>query len=208
MDVLGWLSGLFRRTPPPEAPRAGGAGASGSWIDLALLRAAAPATNVYTLERHLEPVARACAEFRIDTPARIAAFVAQVAHESGGFQHVRELASGAAYEGRRDLGNTQPGDGPRFRGRGLIQITGRTNYRDASRALFGDERLLLAPQLLERPDLSARAAGWYWRSRGLNELADAGQFVEITRRINGGTNGLEDRLARWRAVKSHMGVVV
>ncbi|MBK6742501.1 MAG: glycoside hydrolase family 19 protein [Hydrogenophilales bacterium] len=152
-------------------------------------------------------LANAMVEFHIDSPARQAAFLAQVAHESGELRYVRELASGAAYEGRKDLGNTQPGDGPRFRGRGLIQITGRANYRDCSRALFDIESILLnEPERLELPGEACRSAAWFWWSRVFNPLADAGKFREITRRINGGYNGLADRERYWARAKTVLGV--
>jgi len=147
------------------------------------------------LEIFLEPVNAAMREFEIDTPVREAAFLAQLAHESGEFRYVRELASGRAYEGRKDLGNTEPGDGVRFKGRGLIQITGRFNYRDCGDALGID--LLSTPELLEEPVLAARSAAWFWKSRGLNDLADKGDFKLITKRINGGYNGYSARLRYW-----------
>jgi predicted chitinase len=134
---------------------------------------------------------RAMAEAGIDSPARKAAFIAQVAHESGGFQYNEEIASGRAYEGRSDLGNTQPGDGERFKGRGYIQLTGRANYAAAGKALGLD--LVNNPGLAARPENAARVAAWYWNSRGLNALADRGDFDGITRRINGGYNGKADR---------------
>lgn len=140
-------------------------------------------------------------EYNIDTPARQSAFLAQIAHESGSLRYVREIASGSAYEGRVSLGNVRPGDGVRFRGRGLIQITGRANYKSCSLALFGDERLLDKPILLETPENACRSAAWFWHSRKLNELADAGKFVTLTKRINGGTNGLEDRQAYYSRAK-------
>ena len=145
----------------------------------------------------LAPINEAMVEFGIDTPRRIAAFLAQIAHESGSLRHVRELASGEASEGRLDLGNPQPGDGPRYKGRGLIQITGRHNYRQCSIALYGIAELLLAaPETLEHPAAAARSAAWFWWSRGLNILADCpDSFKPITRRINGGLNGSADRLA-------------
>lgn len=144
----------------------------------------------------LVPINEAMKEFDINTPMRQAAFLAQVAHESGSLRYVREIASGEAYEGRVDLGNMEPGDGPRFRGRGLIQITGRSNYRDCSVALYGDEvPLLLHPELLEETVPACRSAGWFWWSRGLNALADARDFRSITRVINGGFNGFQNRLA-------------
>ena len=141
----------------------------------------------------VEPLNAAMDEFEINTPQRQAHFLAQIAHESGGFNYVREIASGAAYEGRADLGNTEDGDGKRFRGRGLIQITGRSNYGTCGAAL--DLDLLANPELLESPENAARSAGWFWHSHGLNALADRGDARAITRRINGGINGLQDRLA-------------
>lgn len=145
------------------------------------------------------PLNIAMGEFEISTPARQAAFIAQIAHESGQFRYVRELASGAAYEGRIDLGNTMKGDGVRFKGRGLIQVTGRANYKACGAALGLD--LILYPELLEQPMYACRSAGWFWKSRGLNELADAGDQIKITRRINGGTNGLAERLAYFEIAK-------
>lgn len=155
-------------------------------------------------EAFLDPLNRAMAEFGIDSPMQQAAFLAQIAHESGSLRYVRELASGAAYDTGRlaaRLGNTpeDDGDGERYRGRGLIQITGTDNYRACSVALFGDgEHLLAHPELLEQPELAARSAAWFWKSRGLNDETD---FLQITRRINGGTNGLQDRLAYYDRAK-------
>lgn len=144
----------------------------------------------------------AMARRKINTARRVAAFLAQIGHESGQLLYVRELASGSAYDTGRlaeQLGNTPAadGDGQRYKGRGLIQITGRSNYRSCSLALFGDERLLERPELLEQPEWAAESAAWYWEMKGLNTLADAMDFNRITRRINGGLNGLADRLALW-----------
>lgn len=144
----------------------------------------------------LGPLNEAMARYEINTPARQAAFLAQIAHESGSFKYVRELASGKAYEGRKDLGNTKPGDGVRFKGRGLIQITGRANYRECSIALFGDPGILIDhPEMLETVTCACDSAAWFWSSRKLNEMADEGSFRAITRAINGGYNGYADRLA-------------
>ncbi len=151
------------------------------------------------------PLVEAMNRFGIDTPARASAFLAQLMHESGRLRYTLELASGDAYEGRRDLGNLQRGDGRRFKGRGLIQVTGRANYRACSMALYGDERLLIAPELLEQPEGAALSAAWYWSSRNLNALADAGQFGLITRRINGGMNGIADRLAHYDKARELLG---
>ena len=152
------------------------------------------------------PLVTAAAEFDIDTAERVAAWLAQLAHESGQLRYVRELASGEAYEGRKDLGNTQPGDGARFRGRGLIQITGRANYEQLRVALGLD--CVAHPEILEDPHNAARVSGWFWKGRGLNELADGGtvNFTKITRRINGGTNGLADREMFYSRARAALGL--
>jgi putative chitinase len=151
------------------------------------------------VDAYVEPLNDAMREFEIDTPLRQAAFLAQIAHESGEFRYVREIASGSAYEGRRDLGNTEPGDGVRFKGRGLIQITGRRNYRDCSEALFANPQFLLDhPEALEQPVPACRSAAWFWNERFLNELADKADFKLITKRINGGFNGYADRMAYYQ----------
>jgi putative chitinase len=140
-------------------------------------------------------------QFQINNRLRMAAFIAQVGHESGQFRYVRELG-GDQYLSKYDtgtlaerLGNTPEadGDGQKYRGRGLIQITGRDNYLACSKALFGDNRLLSTPELLEQAEWACKSAGWFWNSKNLNPLADAGDFVGLTRRINGGTNGLAER---------------
>jgi len=145
----------------------------------------------------------AMGKYGIVTKLRIAAFIAQVGHESGQLRYVREIwgptAQQAGYEGRADLGNTVPGDGSKYRGRGLIQITGRANCAACGEALGLD--LISNPELLEQPQYAAMSAAWFWSTKGLNTLADQGDFVKITRRINGGLNGLEDRLQLWERAK-------
>ncbi len=151
----------------------------------------------------------AMAVFAIDSPERVAAFLAQVSHESGRLKWTREIwgpiPAQIRYEGRADLGNTQPGDGRRYCGRGLIQTTGRANYvgtRDGLRRYVPDVPDFEAtPAALEQPRWAALSAAWFWADRGLNFLADAGDYMRITRRINGGTNGYEDRLALWEGAK-------
>lgn len=136
----------------------------------------------------------------MDSERRLAHFMAQLAHESGSFRYMEEIASGAAYEGREDLGNVKPGDGVRFKGRGPIQITGRANYRTFGRAIGID--IESHPEIAAIPSIGLHLALEYWKSRGLNALADADNVLTITKRINGGTNGLEDRkhhLARIKA---------
>jgi putative chitinase len=135
---------------------------------------------------------------------RVAAFIAQLGHESGQLRYVREIwgptPAQAKYEGRADLGNTQPGDGSKYRGRGLIQITGRANYAACGEALGLD--LITQPELLELPQYAAMSAAWFWSQNGLNDLADRDQFNTITRRINGGLNGLQDRLEIWSRARA------
>lgn len=157
--------------------------------------------------RWLPHIERACHLYGIDTPKRLAAFLAQVGHESGRLRYVREIwgptPAQARYEGRADLGNRLPGDGKRFMGRGLIQITGRANYRAATKGLWLQDKhapnFEHMPELLELPAWAALSAAWYWHSRNLSPLADAGRFEAITRRINGGLNGQEERVALYGA---------
>lgn len=132
----------------------------------------------------------------INTPLRMQHFLAQLAHESDQFKTTREYASGSAYEGREDLGNTHPGDGRRFRGRGLIQITGRANARAAGEAM--GQPYEEHPELMETFPHALLVSIWFWNSRKLSAKADEDDVVGITKRINGGTNGLADR-KKWLA---------
>lgn len=139
------------------------------------------------------PMQDTLARYQIVTTLRIAHFLAQVAHESDGFCTTEEYASGAAYEGRADLGNTQPGDGVRFKGRGLIQLTGRANYTSYGRRIGVD--LVSDPPHAADPATSLVLACEYWdkTAGGLNRFADQDDIVSITKAINGGRNGLDDR---------------
>jgi predicted chitinase/murein DD-endopeptidase MepM/ murein hydrolase activator NlpD len=176
----------------PTGPVTGPSGPSnGSGVTLEQLRRVMPNLSQAKAEQYLPHLNRAMAEAGITTRNQKAAFLAQLAHESGEFRYMEEIASGAAYEGRRDLGNTQPGDGVRFKGRGPIQLTGRANYTAASKALGID--LVNNPKRAADPDVGFRTAAWFWNTRGLNALAEAGNFREVTRRINGGFNGLASR---------------
>jgi putative chitinase len=152
------------------------------------------------------PLEQAMVRFAIDTPEQRAAFLAQVAHESGKLVYVREIwgptPAQSKYEGRLDLGNTQPGDGKRFLGRGLIQITGRANYAAVSKGLGID--FVSNPSLLELTDNAAMSAAWFWYAHGLN--AYVSNFTTLTRKINGGINGLADREALWASCKIALGV--
>ncbi len=127
----------------------------------------------------------------LSTPNRLAGFIGQCAEESASFRTTVEYASGRAYNGRRDLGNVEPGDGPRFKGRGLIQLTGRANYRQAGRDL--GLPLEESPETAARFPQAALIAAWYWKSRGLNKFADARDWRAVTLRVNGGERGLAER---------------
>lgn len=151
------------------------------------------------LDTYYPHLVAALEQFAINTPLRVAHFLAQVGHESLGFVYMEELASGIAYEGRKDLGNTQAGDGKRYKGRGVIQITGRANYKAVGEALGHD--FVSDPEALEKPEWAFKSAGWFWKKNGLNELADADNVEKITRRINGGLNGFEDRKVRLEVAK-------
>jgi putative chitinase len=163
--------------------------------------------------------------FNINTPKRMAAFIGQCAHESANFamltenlnyrmeslvrvwprhfptldvaaQYHRkpEQIANRAYANRMGNGPEASGDGWKFRGRGLIQLTGKDNYQLASDALRVD--LVANPDAVTEPAMAAMTAAWFWNKRGLNELADNGDNETISRRINGGTHGMDDRLQR------------
>jgi predicted chitinase len=160
---------------------------------------------------HLNQAMQRCG---VDTPLRVAAFIAQLAHESGEFRWMEEIWGPTPAQTRYEppgglaqrLGNTQPGDGERFKGRGPIQITGRFNYQKYGDLLTID--LTADPTLAAAPEHAFATAGLFWQSNGLNELADAQQFVSITRRINGGTNGLDDRQKYYERAKAALAVGV
>ena len=142
----------------------------------------------------------------IDNRLRKAAFLGQVAHESGELKWFHEFASGMEYDISRNpklakgLGNVNPGDGPRYKGRGPIQLTGRANYRACGKALGLD--LEGNPDIAVEPGVAFRTAGWFWDTHGLNALADKEDYRLITRRINGGYNGYDDRVKYYeRALK-------
>lgn len=199
---------------------------------------AAAGLSAPNAERWFAEITEATAEFGINTPVRLAAFIAQVGTESAGFSRLvenfnysvdglivtfgrritplearqlgrqpgekmvpldRQQKIANIVYGRR-YGNELTGDGWKFRGRGLKQITFHDNYLACGRALGLD--LVSDPDLLLVDEHAARSAGWFWKANGCNELADSGDFVGLSRRINGGTNGLDDRKARWAKAKS------
>lgn len=204
-------------------------------ITLDGLSRAVPSARRDDLMKYVEPLDEALARYTVNTSGRIAAFIAQVAHESGDFRSTEEnlnyswqsmrriwptrfltdqIAQGYhrqpekianhAYASRNGNGDEASGDGWRFRGRGLIQITGRANYLAYSEAI-AEPSVMSRPEQLALPLHAALSACWFWHAHGLNALADIGDevaFNEITRRINGGWNGKEDRLQHWAEAKS------
>jgi len=130
--------------------------------------------------------------FNITTPLRKRHFISQISHESGGGKWMKELASGQAYENRKDLGNTQPGDGKRFKGAGFIQLTGRANYTAFSH-FIGDPSVMNGVDYVAAK-YPATSAGFWWHLNGMNALCDTNPSVEhVTRRVNGGLNGIAER---------------
>lgn len=189
--------------PAPVTPTGPVPGPTTGGISAAQLRAIMPNLSTSQANAYLPYLNAAMAEGHINTPKRQAAFLAQLAHESGQLRYFEEIASGAAYEGRRDLGNTQPGDGVRFKGRGPIQLTGRSNYAAAGAALGLD--LINHPEIASTPAVGFRIAQWFWNSRNLNSYADAGNFDAITLRVNGGYNGKASRDAYYATARSVLG---
>ncbi|MGM4981888.1 peptidoglycan-binding protein [Rhizobium sp. 11_C7_N12_5] len=154
----------------------------------------------------------ACTAFQIDTPLRLEHFLAQTAHESDAFRTVVEYATGQAYEGRKDLGNVNAGDGVRYKGRGPIQLTGRSNYRAFTNWMRKVKPS--CPDFEAQPDWVAQFpwAGWaavyFWSVNGLNSLADKDDLVAITLKINGGRNGLASRSKYLARAKTVIGTLV
>ncbi len=139
--------------------------------------------------------------FGVIYPEELSAFLAQTGHESGQLRYTEEIASGKAYEGRKDLGNVFRGDGVRYKGRGLIQITGRANYTKISEDTGID--FITYPQWLCEPEYTVMSAFWFWSKNNLNKYATGKEtdFKTLTRRINGGLNGYADRLNLWNRAK-------
>lgn len=152
------------------------------------------------VDRYYPALSAGMATNNINTPLRLAHFLAQVGHESGALRYSEEGASGEKYEGRKDLGNTQKGDGKLFKGRGLIQITGRANYKAYGDAR-GQDYVANPTRLATDPAIAVDSAFWYWNTKGLSTYADADNADAITYRINGGYNGKPDRMAKLARAK-------
>lgn len=165
-----------------------------------IIRKIAPTANLAIVSGLAAAMPEVIHIANLTTPQRLAMFLAQTAHESAGFKTTVEYASGSAYNGRTDLGNTQPGDGPRFKGRGLIQLTGRSNYTTYGRKLGID--LVSDPSLAAQFPYAALTAAYFWRDHNLNYYADNDDVKGATRKINGGYNGLADRIQYYKRALS------
>jgi len=171
-------------------------------LNLEQLRSICPNLPRVKAELYLPYLNAAMEEDQVNTKLRIAAFLAQGAEENVEFRYLEEIASGDAYEPTsrdpaarrraRRLGNTQKGDGRRYKGRGMFQLTGRDNYRACSSALGVD--LITRPELAATPQYAFKVGCWYWREKNLNFWADKNDFITVTKKINGGMMGYQSRL--------------
>lgn len=171
-------------------------------VTVTLLRLIAPRAKAEIIRDLTAPLAKWTQQYGIVSALRLAHFLAQCAHETDGFTTLEEYASGKAYEGRKDLGNTRPGDGVRYKGRGIFMLTGRANYAFYGK-LIGED-LVGFPERAASPDVSARIACAYWDKKGLNAWADKDDLKAVTYRINGGYNGLANRGAYLKRAKAKL----
>lgn len=162
-----------------------------------IIVAVAPEANLELVSSLIAPLNTYLPQYKIDTLERVSMFLAQWCEETDGFKVMYEYASGREYEGRKDLGNVQPGDGPRFKGRGIAMLTGRDNYA-AYGSLLGVD-LLSDPERAAEPDIAVRIACLFWQKHNINAWADRGDVKHCTYLINGGTNGLAVREANYQA---------
>lgn len=167
---------------------------------------AVPTLNKFRLEEFVESFNKYSDAFGINTPLRAVHYLAQVFHESVKLHHTEEIASGQKYEGRKDLGNVKPGDGVRFKGRGYIQITGRANYQAYANSGYCVGDLMSHPEWLCESPGNQKASMWFWKTNGLNALADRDDILAITKKVNGGTNGLASRKYYYRRFKTIFGI--
>lgn len=174
-------------------------------------------TNCTFAAPHLE---KAMAHYKINTLERRAAFLAQLAHESGSLRYMAEIANGLAYEGRKDLGNTSPGDGVKFKGHGYIQVTGKANHQEAMEE-FGKASLEETALWLQTHAGASWSAAWFWFKTGLNTIADKtdmwrgdrgkkfkglDKFTYICVSVNGGLNGIVDRRDHYARIRKALGI--
>lgn len=177
---------------------------------------ALPYANDGALIKYLPLFNKHFEKYKVNTLKRAAAFLAQIAEESGSLRYVEEIASGSAYEYRKDLGNLDPialqiahqnytTTGKFYKGRGLIQITGYYNYVKVAEAL--DIPCDKNPKLLKEPEYAVQSALWYWNTHNCNSLADVDNFTGITRAVNGGLTNHNQRMQNWATAKAALGVV-
>lgn len=152
---------------------------------------------IVTIAPHFEAILNF---YEINNGIRVSHFMGQVTHECAGFSTSEEFSTGEAYEGRRDLGNIYPGDGVKYKGRGLIQLTGRYNYRTYGK--FLNLPLEESPELAGEPINALKIACEYWKHKNLNKLCDDDDIIKITKIINGGLNGLDDRKYYYQKTKN------
>jgi putative chitinase len=167
-----------------------------------ILKSICPYASQTNIKKYVGYLNQYIPEYGIDTLLRERHFIAQLAHESGSFNYVKELASGEAYEWRKDLGNTHGGDGVKYKGRGLIQLTGRNNYQKLTND-FGVD-FINHPETLESPEFAVKSACWFWQTNGLNPIADWDDIKSVTKRVNGGYNGLQDRINYYELAKKYI----
>lgn len=165
----------------------------------AILKQAAPRGKPAIIDGFAAALPKLCEQYHLDTVNRQAHFIGQVVHESDHLKTTEEYATGAAYEGRRDLGNTSKGDGRRFKGRGLIQLTGRANYRAATLALGND--FISDPRKVAKFPHAATVSAWFWSRNALNRHADRDDIRQVTRIINGALTHLDRRKVHTAATK-------
>lgn len=169
-------------------------------LTLAQLVACMPGVNA----GYLDPINIALDKSECMTSERIAMWLAQWGHETMNFHYLQEIASGVTYEGRKDLGNTQPGDGVRYKGRGICMLTGRSNYTMYTACQAVD--FVRYPELLSRPEHAFNVGAWFWVQHSLNKYADNRDIKGATKVINGGYNGLDDRSTRYTRACKALGI--
>lgn len=170
------------------------------------LRRAVPGVSKQNLPAFVATFNEWAEKFGVDTPMRVVHYLAQVFHESGNLRYREELASGQAYEGRKDLGNVKKGDGRRFKGRGYIQTTGRANYQAYADSEYCNGDLMAHPEWLAQAPGDQKSSLFFWQRNKLNRFADADDVRGLTKRINGGYNGLANRQKLTDAFKKEFGV--
>ena len=157
------------------------------------------------IDLYFDPLVAGMKKYDITTGLRMTHFIAQIGHETASLLYTEEIADGSAYEGRQDLGNSHPGDGKRYKGRGLIQLTGRANYTAYSKD-SGIDYVADPERVASDPFVAVDVACWYWNRRKINNLADKDDVKAVTKAVNGGYNGLDDRIEYLHRAKAVLGI--